>query len=159
MTAPNQFDGAHTMFGDIPDFTKQMNSLVQATGSAMPNESLPRPSPLYNEYANTSHLAINQYQQRKHSTLPPNISNNRFHYDGATDTQRPFPNRIPDKDTIQVVSSSQDNLNDVQSRTADPCDSRNKDDQGMFHNNNIITIHLFVDVVIRLLSKKQKIHY
>lgn len=116
------------MFGAIPDFTKQMTTLVDATEGAVPPESLPRPSLLYNDLSNY-HLAQNQ--KRKHSTLPPNLSSNTFLYD--RDTHRPTQNRIPDKDAIQVASSSQDNLNDLKLQTADTCDSRNKDEQGMLH--------------------------
>lgn len=123
----HQIDDQNTFFREIPQFTKQMNSLVQATGMNQPNDVITQP-PL-----KPYEPATYQRTVKKHSTLPAtvtNYANTRSIYDNVpTDTQAVYYNRIPDQDAYRKLDEPSNGTNGSRA-TDNTCDGRNKDDQG-----------------------------
>lgn len=123
-------DDSGTFFREIPQFTKQMNSLVQATGINQPNDVIAPPQPL-NPYEPATYQP---HTIKKHSTLPPTApgyANTRSIYDNVpTDTQTGYYNRIHDQDAYRKLDEPANGTNGTRTGGT-TSDGLNKDDQGM----------------------------
>lgn len=115
-----------------------MNSLVQATGVAQPNDlnaqSFIRSPPRNCEPTYASNIPT--YQYKKHSTLPissaaSTSSDNRYSNDSTLDPQQAYYNRISGRGTIQRGPTSQEEQYE-NGRHADQSDGQIRDDQGEF---------------------------
>lgn len=127
-------DPNNIFFREIPQFTQQMNSLLQATATNQssipaPNELLTRPYNRNDDTINNISNIPTYHHYKKHSTLPiaTNSTNTRSIYDNVPDVQTTYYKRLAmDKEPYRKCEEP----NGIGSRTNNTADNTGKDDQG-----------------------------